>query len=196
MTAVTRRMGPKGSEIWHSMLDAAEDILRNQGYGELTSRQIAERLGVKQRLVYYYFTSMDELIVETFRRLALREIERFEQAASSNQSAREIWNICVDNTDTKLISEFMALANRIDALRMEVSAHIETTRAFQIAAIERALGRSRHRASIPPPAAALLATAAALAMRREAAIGVTTGHAEVLDVIAGFIAKLDPPGAP
>ena len=68
-----RRMGPKGSPIWSSMLDAAEVILCEEGYGALTSRRVAERIGVKQRLVYYYFRTMDELIVETFRRLSSRE---------------------------------------------------------------------------------------------------------------------------
>ena len=48
------------------MLDSAEDILREEGYGALTSRRVAERLGVKQRLVYYYFRTMDDLIAETF----------------------------------------------------------------------------------------------------------------------------------
>src|ERR1043166_1173025 len=58
------------------MLDGAEGILRDEGYAALTSRAVAERCGVKQRLVYYYFQTMDELIVETFRRMAVRELER------------------------------------------------------------------------------------------------------------------------
>ena len=61
------------------MLDGAEVILRDEGYGALTSRRVAECINVKQRLVYYYFKTMDDLIVETFRRLSLR---------SSSDSAR------------------------------------------------------------------------------------------------------------
>ena len=61
-----RRMGPSGSEVWHSILDGADDILREEGHAELTSRRIAERIGVKQRLVYYYFNTMDDLVVALF----------------------------------------------------------------------------------------------------------------------------------
>jgi len=79
----------------------------------LTSRAVAERIGVKQRLVYYYFRTMDELIVETFRRLAIREKERMSKALAHDLPLREIWEVCVRTTDTRLVSEFMALANRI-----------------------------------------------------------------------------------
>src|ERR1700757_2358581 len=30
-----RRMGPRGSENWHAMLDGAEDILREEGHAQL-----------------------------------------------------------------------------------------------------------------------------------------------------------------
>ena len=150
MTAA-RRMGPKGSEIWHAMLDAAEQILQDQGYGELTSRSLAECVGVKQRLVYYYFATMDELIVETFRRLALREIERLDQAVASDHALREIWKVFGASADTKLVSEFCALANRIEGLREEVKAHIETCRRLKVAALQR--GPGDHRAAFGPVAA-------------------------------------------
>src|SRR5579862_4551039 len=91
----TRRMGPVGSETWHGMLDGAEIILREQGYAALTSRAIAEQIGVKQRLIYYYFQTMDELIVETFRRLSVRELERLRKALESEQPLRQIWDVCV-----------------------------------------------------------------------------------------------------
>lgn len=188
----TRRMGPKGSDIWLSMLDAAETILQDQGYGELTSRSVAEKVGVKQRLVYYYFQTMDDLIVETFRRLALREIARCENAVASNHSLRETWNVFTAAADTKLVSEFMALANRSEPLRQEVTSHIATTRKLQIAAFEKALAVSGRKTSLAPSAAVMIANAAALAMQREAGLGLTTGHAEVLAAIEGFIALHDP----
>ena len=66
--APSRRMGSPGSPQWSRMLDAAETILCEEGYAALTSRRVAEHVGAKQRLVYYYFRTMDELAVETFRR--------------------------------------------------------------------------------------------------------------------------------
>lgn len=189
---VVRRMGPKGSEIWISMLDAAEEILCEEGYGGLTSRNVADRIGVKQRLVYYYFRTMDELIVETFRRLAIREKERLANALTSGQGLRQMWNVYVETKDTRLVSEFMALANRIDALRVEVKDFIEESRRLQIAALERAMASGDDENPLPAIATAFFATSAALAMHREAAIGIDVGHEEVRAVIDRFIAAIDP----
>jgi len=190
--AVARRMGPKGSEIWVSMVEAAEAILCDEGYGALTSRSVADRIGVKQRLVYYYFRTMDELIVETFRRLAVREIERLEAALASDRPLREVWAVYVDTTDTRLVSEFMALANRIEDLRIEVKAFIEQSRQLQIAAFEKA-ARSRGGApALPPIAAAIFGTSAALALHREAGLGIEAGHGEVRAAIDAFVAAYDP----
>ncbi len=190
--ASERRMGPRGSEIWHSMLDAAEVILRDFGYGALTSRRIAEQIGVKQRLVYYYFQTMDELIVETFRRLASRDLERMKLGLSSNHSLREIWDVCIHTTDTRMVQEFMALANRSEPLRAEVQEYIETSREMHVSALAGAMRDTGLDKLMSPEAAAIFGAAAALAVHREAQVGVTTGHANVIAVIDGFIARLDP----
>lgn len=190
--AVARRMGPKGSQIWHSMLDAAEDILREEGYGALTSRSVADRVQVKQRLVYYYFQTMDELIVETFRRLKVRDLERMRHALAGKHRLHEIWNVCVDTTDTRIVAEFMALANRIEALRIEVAEFIETSRRMHVSALSEAMHESGLGDTLPPVAAAIFASSAALAVHREAQIGVTMGHAEVLKVIDAVLDRLDP----
>ena len=123
-----RRLGSPGSPVWHSMLDSAEDILREEGYGALTSRRVAERLGVKQRLVYYYFRTMEDLIAEAFRRLATRELDRLRQATSGALPLREIWDVCIHTHDARMVAEFTALANRSDALRKEVVHFIEESR--------------------------------------------------------------------
>lgn len=190
-TTTARRMGPKGSPIWSSMLDAAEEILCEEGYGALTSRRVAERIGVKQRLVYYYFRTMDELIVETFRRLSIREKERMSKALNAERPLREIWDVCVKTSDTRLVSEFMALANRVEGLRVEVRSYIEESRRMQVFALAKAMA-GREQADVAPPiAAAIFATSAALAMHREAELGIRTGHAEVMAIIDDFIARWD-----
>ena len=86
-----RRMGPEGSENWHAMLDGAEAILREEGHAHLTSRSIADRIGVKQRLVYYYFRTMDDLVIALFHRMAEREMARLKAAASGERPLRAIW---------------------------------------------------------------------------------------------------------
>jgi AcrR family transcriptional regulator len=185
-------MGPTGSVNWHAMLDGAEDILREEGYAALTSRRVAERVGVKQRLVYYYFQTMDDLIVETFSRLSVRELERLREALASKRPIRELWDVCIHTSDARLISEFMALANRIKALRAEVVSFIEESRAIQVKALSAGLKRKSRDSRIPPVGLAMLATSVALSLTREAALGVDAGHKEIVAVIGDFLSKVEP----
>jgi AcrR family transcriptional regulator len=175
------------------MLGGAEDILREEGYAALTSRRIAERISVKQRLVYYYFKTMDDLIVEMFRKLAVRELERLRRAASSKHPVREIWDVCVHTADARLITEFMALANRIEALRSEVISFIEESRRIQVLVLSQALeAKKKGGRDLPAVAAAIIATSVALSVTREAQLGISTGHAAVMDVIVRYLSDLEP----
>jgi AcrR family transcriptional regulator len=186
-----RRMGPTGSENWHAMLDGAEDILREDGHAELTSRRVAERVGVKQRLVYYYFSTMDELIVETFRRLSIRELDRLKEISRGDQPLREIWEVSSRSTDARLISEFMALANHIDDLKQEVIKFIEETRTLQVEAINAAMERRSMPGTLPAPAIALMAASIGLLVNREQQLGVSFGHDEILAIVEQFVTRLE-----
>jgi AcrR family transcriptional regulator len=188
-----RRLGSPGSPVWHSMLDSAEDILREEGYGALTSRRVAERLGVKQRLVYYYFRTMDDLIAESFRRLATRELERLTKALSATFPLREIWDVSVHTHDARMIAEFMALANRSDSLRKEVVNYIEESRKMQVAALHKAMPEAEAEGYLSPVALAIFATSAALTLHRESMIGTKMGHSQVLRVISRCIEQWEQP---
>jgi len=186
-----RRMGSPGSAIWCSMLDSAEEILREEGYAALTSRRVAERLGLKQRLVYYYFQTMEDLIAETFRRLANRELEYLKQAASGSSPLSEIWALCIRAHDARTVAEFSALANRSDALRKEVVHFIEEQRRMQVAVLNKAFQARAIEDGLPAVAAAILATGAALTLHRESGIGVKSGHDQLLQAISKFIKKCE-----
>lgn len=186
-----RRMGPPGSENWHAMLDGAEYILREEGHAQLTSRRIAERIGVKQRLVYYYFHTMDDLIVALFRRSSERDLARLLEVSTAPKPLRELWEICFHSHDARLISEYMALANRIPELRAEVIKFIEESRAIQIEAISAAIGRSGARHRLPTAAIATMATSIGLSLNREQQLGVQSGHVETFGVLNAFLAQLE-----
>ena len=187
-----RRMGPPGADNWHAMLDGAEAILRDEGHAALTSRRIAEVIGVKQRLVYYYFRTMDELITEMFRRASERELQRLRDASASGRPLRELWDIEVHTADPRVISEFMALATRIEGLKSEVIRFIEESRRIQTDAIIAALARSSKTSHIPSSALAMIATSVALSLTREEQIGVELGHREMMTVISEFLSDVEP----
>lgn len=181
-------MGSAGSPNWHAMLDAAEDILREEGSRALTSRRVAERVGFKQRLVYYYFETMDDLIVETFHRVSAREIDRLRTAASADKPLQEIWNVSVHTMDPRLICEFMALVNRIERLRIEVIHFIRESRKIQVEVLTAALAGNPKLSPLSPGALALVGSSVALGLLREKDLGVDLAHAGVWALIDGFFA--------
>lgn len=186
-----RRMGPAGSQIWHAMLDGAEDILREEGHAALTSRRIADRVGVKQRLVYYYFHTMDDLIVAMFRRSSERDLQRLEVVSQSELPLRQLWEISYHSHDARLISEYMALANRLIELRAEVIRFIEQSRAIQVRAVTEALERHPGKSRLPAAAIAVMATSIGLSLNREEQLGVRSGHAETFAVLNAFLEELE-----
>jgi AcrR family transcriptional regulator len=59
-----------------ALLDAAERLLIEVGYAELTTRRVAAEAGVNHGLVHYYFGSMEELLLQVLERFTDRLIER------------------------------------------------------------------------------------------------------------------------
>jgi len=59
-----------------ALLDASETLLSEVGHAGLTVRSVAERAGVNQGLVHYYFGSMEELLLQTLERFTDRLIAR------------------------------------------------------------------------------------------------------------------------
>jgi AcrR family transcriptional regulator len=187
-------MGPVNSATWSLLLDGAENILKEEGYASLTSRRIAERVGIKQQLTYYYFRTMDELTVEAFRRLSKRELARLENALSSDLPLHELWRVCSNTSDARLISEFMALAHRSEGVKNEVVEFIERSRRMQTRALAKSIDKLRKKsgiAALPPVAITFLTTSIALALTRESALGITRAHRQIDDLVKQCLTALE-----
>jgi AcrR family transcriptional regulator len=173
-------MGPQDSATWNALLDAAERVLRNEGYAAASSRRIAEEAGLKQQLVYYYFHTMDELLLAAFKRRTQRGLERLEKDIGSDRPLHALWQDYTTAADPRLAFEYMALANHHDAIREEVAAFLNTARRLQSERIARAYAdKGVTPAPISPAAAAFLIGCITLLLRRETDIGVTIGHDDV-----------------
>jgi AcrR family transcriptional regulator len=58
-----------------SLLAAATELAREHGLARLTGRDVAARAGVSIGLVHYYFSSIEELIVEVFTRVQEEDLD-------------------------------------------------------------------------------------------------------------------------
>ena len=155
----SRRIGAEDSKTRAQLLDAAEQLLLEEGYAAVTSRRVAAQAGLKPQLVHYYFRTMDDLFLEVFRRRAEENLARFERADRRRRLAARTSG---GSTPTRAARpsriEFVALANHRKAIRAEIARYAERFRAAQVEAVAR---RARRAAASPrtqmPPIVALLA---------------------------------------
>ena len=179
--ASKRRMGPQDSATSNALLDATESVLREEGYAAATSRRIAEEAGVKQQLVYYYFRTMDDLLLATFKRRTERALEKLESQVAEERPIEAMWKDSTSRVDARLNFEFMALANRHEGIREEVARFVTLSRRMQSEAIGRQLkDNGVDPGPVTPTTAAFVMYCVSLLLGREAATGITEGHDEVL----------------
>ena len=191
--ASTRRMGPENSATRLAMLDATERVLQEDGYAALSSRRVAEEAGLKQQLVYYYFRTMDDLILATFQRRTERGLQRLEKALESEQPLHALWELNSHPANARLSVEFMALANRNPAIRDEVIRYQERSRLMQEAILEKLLKAAGVDIRIfPPVAVAMLLACVAQLLDRETALGASRGHAELMGLVEWCLQRLEP----
>jgi AcrR family transcriptional regulator len=177
-------MGPQDSATSNALLDATERVLRDEGYGAATSRRIAAEAGVKQQLVYYYFRTMDELLLATFKRRTDRALARLEEDAAAELPIQALWKNLSAMVDGKLVFEFVALANHHEGIRQEVARYMTESRRIEAAAIARQFQeRGIEAGPVTPTAAAFIMYCVTLVLRREAATGINEGHEDVLKLM-------------
>ncbi len=187
-----RRLGVEGSEVRAQLIDATEGLLGDEGYTAVTARRVAAKAGIKPQLVYYYYRTMDELILAVLRKITDKRLERFEAALASPQPLRALWSLASDPSSARLSSEVTSLVQRREALRAEVNRSAEAFRALQIAAVARIL-RERGVSAEAYPADALVMLMAALGRTvvTEEAVGLTLGHASAAALVERMLARLE-----
>lgn len=189
---MARRMGPQDSETSHTILDGAERVLQNSGYGAITSRSIAEAAGVKQQLVYYYFKDIDELLLAAFKRRIARGLVRLREDIASSRPLRAIWNDLSNAVDARLTFEYMALANHHAGIREEVANFMVEMRQLQIDCVRDAYAKKGIASGmVSPEAIVFLVGAVSIFMARETQTGVSITHPEMNALIENFLQQFD-----
>ena len=107
------------------LIEAAVQIMHDEGYAAATSRRVAAKAGVKQALVYYYFPTMDDLFVEALRAGGEVALERLRGVLLEDDPLRALWRINRDPRQTGLSTEFMALGNHRMAVGGEIQGLLE-----------------------------------------------------------------------
>jgi AcrR family transcriptional regulator len=180
-----------------ALIEAATQLIREQGYPAVTARNLADRISLKRQIVHYYFHSMDEVFIAVIRHGADAARRRFDEAAASDEPLRRLWEINSDADQATLTLELNALASRRPAVRAEVKRFAEEFRDLQTRVLIRHLQQRGIQPDLKPIVATVLLTSLSQVLTLEAAIDVDLGHADTLafvdECLGAFAARRDSP---
>lgn len=165
------------------LINAAEQLIREEGYPSVTSRTLADKVGLKRQIVHYYFKSMDEVFIAVVRRAADQMRDAVAKAAASDEPLRALQVLNRDPHGAILSMELHALANRRPAVREEVAKAAEEFRDLQTEILNKILEGQGVQPAMRPVVAIVLLSSLAQVLALESAIHVSRGHAETLEFV-------------
>jgi len=156
---------------------------------------VAAKAGVTPGLVQYYFPTLDHVFIATIRRRSEQNLARLTDVLRTRaaQPLHALWEYSRDEATAALTTEFLALGNHRKSIRAEIAEVTERVRRVQLDALQERLGTALLGDTVLSPAALLwLVTGVPKLVRLEDSVGVTTGHAEVADAFARYLARVEP----
>lgn len=194
--AKKRRMGPENAATRIMLMDAVEAVMREEGYAALSARRVAARAGLKYQIVFYYFSTMDDLLLATYRRRTERVLEKIQRALQAQRPLHAFWEAWRDPADAALSMEYMALANHNEAIRAETIAFGERIRRVKLGSLSDQLRRSGLEPHVFTPfAIAMTLESLGGILGFEDALGISGGHREIERIVRWCLERLEPDSA-
>lgn len=187
-----RRLGADDSDNRKTLLNAAQQLMIEEGYAAVSTRRVAARAGLKPQLVHYYFQSMDDLLLALVQRATARSREAFTRALASPKPLRALWELSSDPDVTALQIEMMALANHRKAIRNELAVSARRLRRMQVDALSELLARLGVTNDILRPDALIVMIASVsrvIVMEKD--LGISTGHKNTLAAVEHLLSKFE-----
>lgn len=167
--------------------------MREQGYAALSARSVAERAGLKHQLVYYYFQTMDDLLMATYRRHTDRVLDSIEQAFRSPRPLHAFWHASANPADATLNMEFTAMANHNEAIRAYTVEFSEKIRLVGLDRVRAQIARATQGRDVFVPEAVTMAISAiGHSIGLQARLGLPGGHPELRALVEWCIDQLEP----
>jgi AcrR family transcriptional regulator len=178
-------------DVKERLLDAAEAIIFDEGYSSATARKISAQAGLTHQAVFYYFGSVDELLVALLRRSTEKYIDALKNVLSSNNPLQNLWSLLNDGRSTRLSLEFLAMANHNQAVGNEIAKKAEVIRHLENIAIEDYLSKRPQKVDLPPELLSIVINALARLMVQEANLGINMGHESIQQLVDTYIKKIE-----
>jgi AcrR family transcriptional regulator len=195
MAEAARRIGAENSATRAAIVEAAERVMLEEGYGAASTRRVAARAGLKPSLVHYYFPTTEDLLLAVNHKGAAEGDLRLEQALAAPDPLRALWRLLTDTSQTALALEMMALANHRKAIQQEIARHVTEVRERQTAALSALLGERIAAFGGSPEALTLVLTGIGRALIMERTLGISAGHESARDWVETLLDRLMPESA-
>jgi AcrR family transcriptional regulator len=154
------RIGPAkadaASVTRRSLVDAAIESLRFDGFAGASARAIATRAGVNPGLIFYHFGSVADLLLAALAEVSERRMARYLAAVDSAATPAELVTVAagifredLDEGYVTVLVEMIAGAGSSPELGEQVAALIAPWRAFAQRAIEAIVSESPFAALVP-----------------------------------------------
>ena len=148
-----------------SLLAAARDLVQDQGYANVTARDLVAASGTNLASIGYHFGSKDDLLQEAINGLLdewnehLRGIAMGDPDAAPTDRVAASWRALLSGLPARRALftaelEATARAARSEPLRQRVAAHLEQTRELYAEAVTAALGEEGRKQGVDPRAVA------------------------------------------
>lgn len=173
------------------ILDTTERLMVDEGYAAVTSRRVAQELGINGATVHYYYSTTDDLFIALHRRMTERQLSEFEHVLAAEDPLRALWKFQSGWVQSALGVEFLALANHRKSIRDVLADTTDEARDAQTRALERISSQlAIDSAVLPPIALTTILVAIARALANEQRVGITSGHQEVRTFVDWALANL------
>ncbi|MBV1690432.1 TetR/AcrR family transcriptional regulator [Novosphingobium sp. G106] len=176
------------------ILDTTERLMIDEGYAAVTSRRVAQELGINGATVHYYYPITDDLFIALHQRMTERQLAEFEQVLATEDPLAALWTFQSGWAQSALGVEFLALANHRKSIRDVLAKTTDEARDAQTQSLARISSQSAFGPEILPPIAlTTILVAIARTLANEERVGITRGHEEVRRFVKWGLANLQRP---
>lgn len=172
------------------ILNTAERIMVEEGYAAVSTRRVAQELGINGATVHYYYPTTDDLFLAVHARMIELQAGGLSAVLSAENPLEALWAFQTNWNRSVLGIEFIALSNHRKSLRPMLAEVTNAAREAQAHALAPILaGVDGDLSDLQPAALAMMLMAVARALSNEERIGITSGHAEVRAFVDGLLRK-------
>lgn len=173
------------------ILDTTERLMVDEGYAAVTTRRVAQELGINGATVHYYYPTTDDLFIALHKRMTERQLSGFEHVLAAEDPLRAFWQFQSGWVQSALGVEFLALANHRKSIRGVLAGTTNEARNAQTRALDHVVSQSAiDPAILPPIALTTILVAIARTLANEERVGITRGHREVRAFVEWALAHL------